>query len=398
MRINQSQSSSSQNPRSAQTNQVLQRPIEEIIVADFTLPPNAAAQKKAVETINTINTKLAKLQQVYNSTNDLEIQNNLLEHMTTFKQKHQEVVLYDLPGHPLFLTQYPNLVEHIHKCIEFGAADKKRRKEIIKVQTIPAKTYHHPAIIANASVSRNKRNKHIDEHYCFTFMKGANQFAALFSTNSIIISQDDKAKVPLGIPAQKLIPSVYLLINPSDTNDTFRNGQLSIFIRPQYQVGTSSATHMIDGSLDKNSRHMKNIYQYCRIFHTFDLDYLSIQTYAPSQSAYNPVERSMAMLSQKLASITLPINKYGSHLNSQGQVDDLKLAMINSCSGCFYNIPAFSKKSAIKQCCNNEKCFFQVAAYLRTLNNIYKTFDALFKTKKKDIQNWTGISQYNHKK
>ncbi|CAB5090253.1 unnamed protein product [Rhizophagus irregularis] len=86
MRINQSQSSSSQNPRSAQTNQVLQRPIEEIIVADFTLPPNAAAQKKAVETINTINTKLAKLQQVYNSTNDLEIQNNLLEHMTTFKQ------------------------------------------------------------------------------------------------------------------------------------------------------------------------------------------------------------------------------------------------------------------------------------------------------------------------
>ncbi|CAB4383122.1 unnamed protein product [Rhizophagus irregularis] len=62
MRINQSQSSSSQNPRSAQTNQVLQRPIEEIIVADSTLPPNAAVQKKAVETINTINTKLAKLQ------------------------------------------------------------------------------------------------------------------------------------------------------------------------------------------------------------------------------------------------------------------------------------------------------------------------------------------------
>ncbi|GBC16002.2 hypothetical protein GLOIN_2v1766467 [Rhizophagus irregularis DAOM 181602=DAOM 197198] len=326
MRINQSQSSSSQNPRSAQTNQVLQRPIEEIIVTDFTLPPNAAAQKKAVETINTINTKLAKLQQVYNSTNDLEIQNNLLEHMTTFKQ--------------------------------FGAADKKRRKEIIKVQTIrhlrenlnskyneylsrttfnnyllpsrsntkAAKTYHHLAIIANASVSRNKKNKHIDEHYCFTFMKGANQFAALFSTNSIIISQDDKAKVSL-----------------------------------------------VDGSLDKNPRHMKNIYQYCRIFYTFDLDYLSIQTYAPSQSAYNPVERSMAMLSQKLASITLPINKYGSHLNSQGQVDDLKLAMINSCSGCFYNIPAFSKKSAIKQCCNNEKCFFQVAAYLRTPNNIYKS-------------------------
>jgi hypothetical protein len=54
---------------------------------------------------------------------------------------------------------------------------------------------------------------------------------------------------------QKLIPSVYLLIGPNDTNDTFRNGQLSIFIRPQYQVGTSSATHMCDlNSLTQNGR------------------------------------------------------------------------------------------------------------------------------------------------
>ncbi|CAB4430947.1 unnamed protein product [Rhizophagus irregularis] len=157
---------------------------------------------------------------------------------------------------------------------------------------------------------------------------------------------------------QKLIPSVYLLINPSDMNDTFRNGQLLIFIRPQYQIGTSSTTHIIDlnsliqdshfdeilkidghikpiwiilvdGSLDKNSRHMKVIYQYCRMFCAFDLDYLSIRTHAPGQSAYNPVEHSMTTLSQKLASITLPIDKYGFHLNSQGQVNDSELAIKN---------------------------------------------------------------------
>jgi len=153
-------------------------------------------------------------------------------------------------------------------------------------------------------------------------VKGVKQFAALFLTHSVIISQDDKAKVPLGILAvrrtfqiiqsfqepvtlpdhdfsisaqQKLIPSIYLLINPSDTNDTFRNGQLSIFVRPQYQVGTSSETHMndlnsltqdsrfdgilkvdgqikpiwillVDGGPDENSQHMKNIHQYCRMF------------------------------------------------------------------------------------------------------------------------------------
>ncbi|GBC46357.2 hypothetical protein GLOIN_2v1785823 [Rhizophagus irregularis DAOM 181602=DAOM 197198] len=33
----------------------------------------------------------------------------------------------------------------------------------------------------------------------------------------------------------------------------------------------------------------------------------------------------------------------------------------NPCPGCSFNIPALSKKSAIKQRCNSEKCFFNVA-------------------------------------
>jgi hypothetical protein len=82
-----------------------------------------------------------------------------------------------------------------------------------------------------------------------------------------------------------------------------------IFIRLQYQVGTSSATHisdlnsliqdscfneilkvdgqikpiwifLIDEGSDENPCHMKNIYQYCRMFPAFDLDYLSIQMHA----------------------------------------------------------------------------------------------------------------------
>jgi len=65
------------------------------------------------------------------------------------------------------------------------------------------------------------------------------------------------------------------------------------------------------------------------MFRNFDLDYLSVRTHAPGQSAYNPVERSMSILSQKLAGITLLIDKFGSHLNSQGQVTDLELAMKN---------------------------------------------------------------------
>ena len=40
-----------------------------------------------------------------------------------------------MPGRPLFLIKNPNLLEKMHNSVEFGAADHKRRKEIIKVRT-----------------------------------------------------------------------------------------------------------------------------------------------------------------------------------------------------------------------------------------------------------------------
>src|SRR6185295_18457448 len=78
-----------------------------------------------------------------------------------------------------------------------------------------------------------------------------------------------------------------------------------------------------------NPKHMKNIIQYAHLFRSLDLDYLTVRTHAPGQSAYNPVERSMASLSAKLAGITLPVGKFGSHLNSQGSVINEELARQN---------------------------------------------------------------------
>jgi hypothetical protein len=54
-----------------------------------------------------------------------------------------------------------------------------------------------------------------------------------------------------------------------------------------------------------------------------------VNRHASGQSAYNPVERSMATLSQKLAGITLTIDNYSSYLNSQVQVNDSELAKKN---------------------------------------------------------------------
>ncbi|CAB4487247.1 unnamed protein product [Rhizophagus irregularis] len=66
--------------------QTSQKPIEETIIADVNLPPNASAQKKAVETINATNMKLAELQRIYNSTSDPEIWCNLMERITNLKE------------------------------------------------------------------------------------------------------------------------------------------------------------------------------------------------------------------------------------------------------------------------------------------------------------------------
>src|SRR6266498_3071178 len=142
-----------------------------------------------------------------------------------------------------------------------------------QANSIAAKAHHHPAWVAVDGVSRTDTKEHLDGHYCLASVKYAKQFASMFTDMSIIISQDNKAKIGLGVPAvgrtfrtlqsinepvsvadydfpigseQKLIPSVYLMIKPDESKDELRTGQLAIFIRPQRSIGTSSLIHMQD--------------------------------------------------------------------------------------------------------------------------------------------------------
>ncbi|CAG8808674.1 44283_t:CDS:2, partial [Gigaspora margarita] len=206
---------------------------------------------------------------------------------------------YDKPGRPLAAMIDPNLWNKIHKYVEFG----------------------------------------------------------IFADDTVIISQDDKTKVSLGISVvgrifktlqsinkpilvadhnfpvgskMKLIHFVYLIIDLANSNDSLRLEQLLIFVRPEYFVGTLSLTHISDlQRSDENLKHIKNIIHYCNFFCKFDFDYLTIRTHAPGQSVYNPVECSIASLSEKLAGITLPVDNFGSHLDSQGKVLDKDLACRN---------------------------------------------------------------------
>lgn len=156
-------------------------------------------------------------------------------------EKENIVEIYDTPGRPSFLMNDPNLLEKMHNSIEFGAADHKRRKEVIKVRTIKhlrekmeedygiymakstvrkylqprhpgtkeAQRHHHPAQIRLAAVGRNEMNDHVDEHYCLALVKGIKSFASVFSQDVVLISQDDKAKVCICI----LFSLNYLITN-----------------------------------------------------------------------------------------------------------------------------------------------------------------------------------------
>ncbi|CAG8765870.1 7007_t:CDS:2 [Cetraspora pellucida] len=214
------------------------RIIEKVIVPG-TPPPNTVAQKKAKKIIIKINDEITKYQEDYNSTIYLEAKYELMD------------------------------------CIQ----DLKNRKKRPKFKEALAS---HKV----TTVLRNEKAEHQNNHYCLASVKVVRQFASLFLIFSVIMSQDDKAKVPLGISAvsrtfqaiqsinepvivpdhdfpvvlqQKLVPSVYLIIDSSDTNNMLRSGQLSIYIRPQYEIETSSITHMNDLYSLMNNGHFDNM-------------------------------------------------------------------------------------------------------------------------------------------
>ena len=143
----------------------------------------------------------------------------------------------------------------------------------------------------------------------------------------------------------KLILSVYLIINPSNTNDSLRSGKMWIFIRPELFLDTTCKTHVVDltkivkeesfhefthyensiklfwylltdGRPDENPQFLANILKYLLLFKKHDLDYLTVQTHASGQSAYNLVERSMSTLSDKLVGIELDAFVFSKHLES----------------------------------------------------------------------------------
>jgi hypothetical protein len=50
--------------------------------------------------------------------------------------ENQKVIQYDRSSCLSLLFKHLELYDHIHNSVEFGSADEKRRKEVVKVQII----------------------------------------------------------------------------------------------------------------------------------------------------------------------------------------------------------------------------------------------------------------------
>lgn len=209
----------------------------------------------------------------------------------------------------------------------------------------------------------------------------------------IFISQDDKARVPIGITAankqapllmhveylvhlpdhdfvvakaHKLIVSVVavcliLLGCMGKPTAVTYSGPTYIAVRSGKHSSSTASTHAqdlkklfeldgfkeifrdasgnikpiilisSDGGPDENPRFPKVINNAINHFIEYNCDVIMIFTNAPGRSAYNRVERRMAPLSKELAGVILPHDTYGSHLDSAGRTIDLELEKKNFC-------------------------------------------------------------------
>ena len=222
------------------------------------------------------------------------------------------------------------------------------------------------------------RKKNMDRMFACSVVQDMFAIAQLFGPEAVLfLSNDDKARVPLGLaasnlqapilmhleykvrlpdhnfvvgPAHKLIPSVYGVCNVKENGDVSYSGDTFIRVRSGKHDSSSAATHsydvhnlirsqlvprkpillmMTDGAADEAPRFPQPLASAVSIFKEFELDALVHGVNAAGLSAFNPVERRMAPLSHDLAGIILPHDHYGNHLNSDRTTADVELEKEN---------------------------------------------------------------------
>ncbi|CAF4098835.1 unnamed protein product [Rotaria sp. Silwood2] len=323
-------------------------------------------------------------------------------------------------GRPRIEEQCPDLLQIIEEIAKVGgASDDRRRSETIRPcltlddlrekirqrgYDIKRTTLYYRLLPHRASSRDGRRHintapvrlrraqnddhgKHEDGHFATATIRYMKDLASIFGNDCVLyLSQDDKCKVPLGLPAARvqapmlmhldyrislpdhdwvvaprhqLTPSVYAACLLSEDGDLGYSGPTYVAIRSAKHDLSSADSHAIDfdrlvclkefekvardetgqvkpivivtvdGGPDENPRFPKTLVASIKKFRKYNLDALFVLTHAPGQSAYNIVERRMAPLSHDLAGLILPHDHFGSHLNDSGVTINIDLEKIN---------------------------------------------------------------------
>ncbi|CAG8550095.1 7005_t:CDS:2 [Dentiscutata heterogama] len=327
-------------------------------------------------------------------------------------------------GRPSLEEAQPGLLEAIVQIVSSdGQADERRRSELIRsVKTLDqlqealtnmnyklsrSATYlrliprrhnseegkrHVKTVPVKLLRSQNSaRRSHDDTHFCAALIRNIKEMVSLLGPKSaLVISQDDKARIPLGLAVankqapilmkleyrvelpdhdwvvaerHKLIPSVYAVLDVQEgkygqAEAVTYSGPTFIRIRSGKHDSSTAYSHgkdfddlmveeklnnftttdgqpkpvvvmISDGGPDENPRYRKTVQMMVDHFTKYDLDTIIVACFAPHQSASNPVERRMAPLSHDLAGIILPHDTFGSHLDAQLKTSDEELEKRN---------------------------------------------------------------------
>lgn len=323
--------------------------------------------------------------------------------------------LRSAPGRPRLEEQQSVLLKTIVDIAMFGAsAEERRRCEVVRtchtlsdlhakllelgfnisrsgtyIRLLPRKSNTSEAkrhvVTVPVKLSRpeaDHHKAHPDQNFCVSSIRSLETVASVLGPDKVIyLSQDDKARVPIGLTAankqapllmhveykvslpdhdfvnasqHKLIPSVYAIceIKPNEMGRpeaVTYSGPTYIAIRSAKHSSSTATSHAddfnrllsceafeasmkdsqgkvkpiliisCDGGPDENPRYPKVIAHAVNHFKENDLDGIFLVTNAPGRSAFNKVERRMAPLSRELTGLILPHDSYGSHLNDSGK-------------------------------------------------------------------------------
>jgi hypothetical protein len=328
----------------------------------------------------------------------------------------------DKPSKPRIEEDQPQMLKTIVDIVTNGAAaDERRRSEVLRscltlddlvkelrvagyslsrtatylrLQPFRANTIEGRRHVATVPVKlirtdNNLRKQHPDTHFARATIRQLLNLAVIIGYKAVfVLSQDDKARVPLGLAAankqapilmhlhyrvslpdhdwvvasrHKLIPSVYAALDigkdavgySGPTYIAIRSGKhdkstayshsadfLALTDVPEFReiikVAETSGEDikpvvilLVDGGPDENPRYPKTLRTAIGHFKRHNLDAIFIACHAPGQSAFNAVERRMAPLSHDVSGLILPHDSFGSHLDSRCRTTDIDLEKLN---------------------------------------------------------------------